>query len=81
MFRIFAQGTFYIFHNVVVVLRHLAADDIRAFIFRRTDNSAFQYGMGGQCKVINGNGNVTALGRGKERVFYQKGKTVCTDIV
>ena len=53
MFLIFAQGTFYIFHNVVVVLRHLAADDIRAFIFRRTDNSAFQYGMGGQCKVIN----------------------------
>jgi len=67
--------------DIIIILRHLAADDIRAFIFRRTDNSAFQYGMGGQCKVINGNGNVTALGRGKERVFYQKGKTVCTDIV
>lgn len=32
MFLIFAQGTFYIFHNVVVVLRHLAADNIRALI-------------------------------------------------
>ena len=54
--KLFLKQFFYIFHNIVIILRHLAAYDVGTVIFRAADNAAFELIVCRKVKIMDFHG-------------------------
>ena len=78
---LFVQLTFYVLSYVVIILRHLAADEIYSVIVSASDNLSFDDIMCRKCKILNFNRDICSLVVCKEVVVADKGKAIGTDVI
>ena len=75
------QTTFDIFHDINIVVRHLAANDVGAIVIGTANDPSIQHVVRCQCKVIDRDGKGLSLGIGKDRIAGQESKAIGTDVV